>query len=92
MSRFSILVEMEVLAAQARWHRSSPAETDANDHASAACYRRSEDILVVTVVIPEFKICDVQRHVFFADLMECTDNATFENRPEAFDGLSVLEF
>lgn len=43
------------------------AETDASDHASAACYRRSKHIGIEAVVVPELKFRDVQRHVFGTD-------------------------
>jgi hypothetical protein len=72
-----------------RWPRSSQAETDASDHASAACYRRPENIGVVAVIISELKLRDVQRHVLGADLVECADHAAFEDRPEAFNRVGV---
>lgn len=74
---------------QARWRRSSLAETDASDPASAACYRRVEDFRVVPVVVTELKLRDVQRHIFLADLVERANDATFENAPEAFDRVGV---
>ena len=53
-----------------RWPRFRLAETDASDHASAACYRFFENISVHAVVVAELKLCDVQRHVFFAHLVK----------------------
>ena len=44
---------------QARWRRLSLAETDASDLASAACYRRAENIRVPAVVVAELKLRDV---------------------------------
>ena len=38
-----------------RWPLSFPSETVASDHVSAACYRRTEDIDVLAIVIPELK-------------------------------------
>jgi hypothetical protein len=36
-----------------RWHRFRLAETDASDHASAACYRRFEHVGTGAIVVPE---------------------------------------
>jgi hypothetical protein len=72
-----------------RWHRSPLAETDASDHASAACYRRSEDVVVVPIIVAELKFSDVERHVLFADFVERTNHAAFEDRPEAFNRVCV---
>jgi hypothetical protein len=35
------------------------------------------------------ELCHVKRHIFPAHFVERADDATLENRPEAFDGLSV---
>jgi hypothetical protein len=51
--------------------------------------RRSKDIGVVPVVIAELKFCDVQSHIFFADLVKCANNTALEDRTEAFDGLRM---
>ena len=51
--------------------------------------RRSENILVLSVVIPELELCNVERQIFLADLVEGADDAALDQRPEAFDGLSV---
>ena len=50
----------------------SQAETDASDHASAACYRGSEHIGIAAVVVAELKLRDVQRQIFGADLVKGT--------------------
>src|SRR5262245_50325498 len=78
-----------IARARARWRRSSLAETDASDHASAACYRGTEDVGIVPIVVAKFEFSDVQRQVFTADLMEATHDATLQERPEAVDCLSV---
>jgi hypothetical protein len=78
-----------IASAQARWPRASLAETGASDRASAACYRSGEDIGIVPVVVAELELGDVQGHVLLADLMEGPDDAALEDRPEAFNGLSV---
>ena len=51
---------------QSRWQRSQLAETVASDRVSAACYRRSENIDVLAVVVAELKFRDVQRQIFAA--------------------------
>src|SRR5438034_10986701 len=49
----------------------------------------TEDVFVASVVIPELKLSDVERHIFGADFVEGADNAAFENRPEAFNRVRV---
>jgi hypothetical protein len=51
--------------------------------------RRSEDIGVFSIVVAELKFCDVERQVLFAHFVECAHYAAFDQRPEAFDGLSM---
>src|SRR6266705_861314 len=74
---------------RARWHRPSLAETDASDHASAACYRRPEDIGVVPMVVAELEFGDVQRQILPADLVIAAHDPALDEGPEAFDCLSV---
>jgi hypothetical protein len=56
---------------------------------SAPCYRGLEDIGVISIVVPELKFRDVQRHVLGTDLMERADDAPLENAPEALNRLSM---
>jgi hypothetical protein len=49
-----------IVLAQFRWQRSHIAEPVASDRASAACYRRPENIGVVAVVVAEFEFSNVQ--------------------------------
>jgi hypothetical protein len=58
-------------------------------HLSASLNRRSEDIRVLAIVIAELKFGNIERHIFPAHFVKCADDAAFENRPEAFNGLSV---
>jgi hypothetical protein len=51
--------------------------------------RRSKNVRVVTVIISELELGDIQRHIFAAHFVECADDAALEDRPEAFDGLRV---
>jgi len=57
--------------------------------ASAPCYRFPEDIRVVPIVVSELELRNIQRHIFGADLVEAADNATLEDRPEAFNRVRV---
>jgi hypothetical protein len=72
-----------------RWHRFRLAETDASDHASAACYRFLKHIGVHAIVVAELKLRDVQRHIFCAHLVERADHAALEQRPKAFNRVRV---
>src|SRR5438445_6518667 len=72
-----------------RWRLSSLAETVASDRASAACYRRTEDIDVLAIVVAEFKFSDVQRQIFAAYLVIGADNAALQDAPKAFNRVGV---
>jgi hypothetical protein len=52
------------------WRQAHIAETDASDHASAACYRSLKDRRIVTMVMPELKFGNKKRHVLLAHLVE----------------------
>ena len=51
--------------------------------------RRSEDVRVPPIVISELELCNIERHIFAAHFVEGADDAALEDRPEAFDGLSM---
>lgn len=51
--------------------------------------RRSEDVRIHPIVVTELELGDVQRQIFLADFVETADDATLEDRPKPFDGLSV---
>jgi hypothetical protein len=51
--------------------------------------RRSEDVRVLSIIISELEFRDIEWHIFAAHFVECADHATFEDRPEAFDCLSM---
>src|ERR1700733_4256005 len=72
-----------------RWRRSSLAETDASDHASACCYRGTEYIGVRAVIVPKFKLGNVEREIFAADFVKASHDAALQQRPEAINRLSV---
>jgi hypothetical protein len=50
---------------------------------------RSENVRVPPVVVAELEFGDIERHIFAAHFVECTDHTALKDRPEAFDGLSV---
>jgi hypothetical protein len=55
----------------------------------ASLNRRSEDVSVFPVIISELELGNIERHVFAAHLVERADHTALEDRPEAFDGLSM---
>jgi hypothetical protein len=71
------------------WRLSRSAEAVASVGASAGCYRSTEDVLVIPVVVPELELRDVERQVFPADLVVRADHAALEQRPEAFNRVGV---
>jgi hypothetical protein len=50
---------------------------------------RSENVRIFPIVVAELKLRNVQRHVFGAHFVERAHHAALEDRPEAFDCLSV---
>jgi len=76
-------------AVQARWRRLSLAETDASDHASAACYRCPEHVGIAAVIVSELKLRDVQRHILGGHLVERADHAALEDRPKTFNRVGM---
>lgn len=56
---------------------------------SASPNRFPKNVSVQAVIIPELELSDIQREIFGGNLVECADNAAFENRPEAFNGLGM---
>lgn len=65
------------------------AGASASSDASASCCSSTEDIRILAIVVAELKLSKVQRQILFADMVERTDNATFEERPERFNVISV---
>jgi len=55
----------------------------------ASLDRRSKNVRVLPVVITELEFGNIERHIFPAHFMERADDAALEDRPEAFDGLSM---
>ncbi len=49
----------------------------------------AEDVRVLPIIVAKLELGNIERHVFPAHFAECADHAALEDRPEAFDGLSV---
>src|SRR5260221_10357081 len=58
-------------------------------NALASANRRSENVRILAIIIAKLELGDIERHVFGAHLVECANNASFEDRPKAVDCLSV---
>jgi hypothetical protein len=56
---------------------------------SAPTNRRSENVGVVAVVIPELKLRNVKRQIFCANLVERANHAAFQDRPKTFNRIRV---
>jgi hypothetical protein len=56
---------------------------------SASTNSRSEDIGIEPIVISKLKLRDLQWHIFGADLVEASDNAAFEDRPETLNRIGM---
>ncbi len=51
--------------------------------------RRPENVRVRPVIIAELELGDIERRVLFADLVEGSDHAALDQRPEAFKRVRV---
>src|SRR5271155_1239830 len=51
--------------------------------------RRSENVWVHAVIVPELKLRDVQRQIFAADFVEVSDDAALEDAPKSFNRVGV---
>jgi hypothetical protein len=49
----------------------------------------SENVYIHAVIIAELELGNIERHIFSAHFVEGADDATLEDRPEAFDGLRM---
>lgn len=65
------------------------AEPASANASSASCYGRAEDVFIEPMVVPELKFRHVEGQILLADLMKRPDHPTFEDRPEAFDGVGM---
>ena len=55
--------------------------------ASSNCL--TENVSVLPVVVPELKLGDVERQIFLADLVECSDHPALNQRPETFNRIGM---
>ena len=51
--------------------------------------RRTENVIVEAIIIPELKLCNVKMQISFADVVECPHDAALEDAPEAFNCVGV---
>jgi hypothetical protein len=51
--------------------------------------RRSENVVVEAIIIPELELCNVKMQVLFADIVECPHDTALEDAPKAFNRLGV---
>lgn len=56
---------------------------------SASADSRAENVRVFTIVIPELELVNVELEIFLANLMERSDNAALNHRPEPLDGVGM---
>ena len=48
-----------------------------------------KDVRIHAVVVPEFKLIDIERKVLARDFMEGSDNVALDDTPKPFDGIGV---
>lgn len=49
----------------------------------------SKYICVLPIVVSELKFSNVKTQIFLADFMECSDNATLQDRPKTFNRIGM---
>jgi hypothetical protein len=57
--------------------------------ASAFFDRRPEDVRVKAIIIAELELCNVERQILFADLVERPDHTALDEGPETFNRVGV---
>lgn len=68
---------------------SSAPEARSSARASSPCYGSAENVVVLSAVIEELELSDVERQILGADLVERADHAMLQDRPEAAPGLRI---
>jgi hypothetical protein len=58
----------------------------------ASSNRRSENVVVETIIVPELKLRNVKMQAFLVDVVECADDSALEDAPEALNRLVVAGF
>ena len=56
---------------------------------SASSYCGSKNIRIFSVIVSELELSDVQTQIFLADLMVRSNDASLQDRPEAFNRIGV---
>ena len=56
---------------------------------STAFNRRSENVVVEPIIVPELELRNVKMQILFADVVECANDTALEDRPKAFNRLGV---
>lgn len=77
-------MRIETPTESARWRLVACSEAPASCRASASCYRFSKDVGVLAVVVAELELCQVERQILFADVVEAAHDATLKERPKRF--------
>ena len=67
----------------------SEAEAEPSETTSAARYDLIEGVGIAPMIMPELEFVDIERHVGIGHLMVGANHASFQQRPETFDVLSV---
>jgi len=56
---------------------------------SASLNRRSENVIVKAIIVPELELRNVKVQVFLANIVESANDSTLEDAPEAFNRIGV---
>jgi hypothetical protein len=65
------------------------AEAPASQVASASSYRCPENVGILAIVLAELKLIQIERQIFFADVMVGADNPALQQRPKALNRICV---
>ena len=57
---------------------------------SASNNNCAKDVVIAAIIVTELKLCDIQRHVFGADLVKCPDYAALEDRSKSLQSYSYV--
>jgi hypothetical protein len=49
------------------------------------CYRRSENVVVEAIIVPELELRNVKMQVFPPDVVECADDAALDDAPKTLN-------
>jgi len=79
------LARAKIQAVSVGWRPLRSASALASVRALAACYGFSKDVGILAIVVAELKLSEVQRQVFFTDVVIRADDSALQQCPEAFD-------